>query len=174
MQEGTVVEMEECILKLGEGAEQQKQEERQISHKAIVEQLTAGVEGAAKMPHQVTMPTPWRRGATLSRTRQEDAVEGVRMNGNSADLQNRLQVGQEFQLQGRRWEDLELRKKRRNATFTEVEDFTESGGVREWELMVATQRFFWTFRTTVAKGSSRFSIRWRWRNGDRRMPEGRR
>ena len=60
-----MLEMEGYVQKLREGAQQQKQEERQISHKAIVKQLTAGVEGFVTVIHTVSMSTRWSH-ATLS------------------------------------------------------------------------------------------------------------
>ena len=79
MKEGSGEEMDLHIQKMREDAEQESQERRLASHTTFVEQIIKARKEELKMLHQVTGPTPWRGGATLFRTPEEDAAEGARI-----------------------------------------------------------------------------------------------
>ena len=49
------------------------------------------------MLHQVTKPTPWRGGATLFRTLEEEAAEGARIGTNFQEWSMHGQVGERVQ-----------------------------------------------------------------------------
>ena len=63
------------------------------------------------MLHQVTKPTPWRRGATLFRTPGEDTADGRRTGTKFQERSKHWQVGEGVQDQFRFWEGQELRSK---------------------------------------------------------------
>ena len=61
----------------------------------------------AEMLHQVEKPTPWWKGATLFKTREEDAVDSPRVGTKFQEWSKHWQVGEEVQDQDKLWENLQ-------------------------------------------------------------------
>ena len=67
MKDGSREEMDLHILRIKEGAEQERKGKWQESHEAFVEKLIQSAEGGAKVFHQVPEPTPGEEGQHSSR-----------------------------------------------------------------------------------------------------------
>ena len=78
-------------------------------------------EGGVKTLHQVSKPTPWRGGATHSRTTEEDAAEGTRIGATFQEWSKHWHVGEEVQEQDKPWENGGVMKQRRRSSASQRE-----------------------------------------------------
>ena len=66
----------------GRGRAPEERERKQAIHSAFAEKLIQRALGGAQMPHQIAKTDPWRGGASLSQTPEDDAAERARIGAN--------------------------------------------------------------------------------------------
>ena len=81
------LEMEQHIVK-NEGRNrapeerERERERKQAIHSAFAENLIQRALGGGQTPHHIAKTDPWRGGASLSQTPEDDAAEGARIGAN--------------------------------------------------------------------------------------------